>query len=79
MPRIACYLVQKFWKVVVEMGTMFTHLKYNNFDSFGVDYAEDVVKKINSLVPELDIRQGDVFLISRRRPITRWILVTWSN
>ena len=36
-------------------------LKYNNFDSFGVDYAEDVVKKINSLVPELDIRQGDVF------------------
>ena len=36
-------------------------LKYNNFDSFGVDYAEDVVKKINALVPELDIRQGDVF------------------
>ena len=36
-------------------------LQHNNFDSFGIDYAEEVVKKVKALVPDLDIRQGDVF------------------
>ncbi len=36
-------------------------LKHNNFNAFGIDYAEEVVKKVNSLVPDLDVRQGDVF------------------
>ena len=36
-------------------------LKQNNFDSYGIDYAEEVVKKVKALVPDLDIRKGDVF------------------
>ena len=36
-------------------------LNHNNFDAFGIDYAEELVAKVNKIVPNLDIRQGDVF------------------
>lgn len=35
-------------------------LKKNNYQSIGIDYAEQTVKEVSENYPELDIRQGDV-------------------
>ena len=35
-------------------------MKYWGYQAIGVDYAEDTVKKLNQIAPDLDIRKGDV-------------------
>ena len=35
-------------------------LKKNNYQSIGIDYAEQTVKEVSENYPQLDIRQGDV-------------------
>ena len=35
-------------------------LAYNGYDSYGIDFAKNTVKKINKILPELKIYHGDV-------------------
>ena len=61
-------ITQEFLKpeqgVVLEggcgMGMHVAALHYQGFGSIGVDFAPQTVAKLNSIMPELDIRKGDV-------------------
>ena len=36
-------------------------LRNNGYKAFGIDYAESTVRTVNKIVPNIDIRVGDVF------------------
>lgn len=42
-------------------GTYVYSLAHQGYDAYGVDYAEETIKKILGAMPELNVRPGDVF------------------
>lgn len=42
-------------------GSYVYSLTHQGYDAYGVDYAEQTIKKIRAAMPELNIRLGDVF------------------
>ena len=41
-------------------GTIVNALHHHGYDVYGIDYAEDTVKKINDHAPELKVQVGDI-------------------
>jgi SAM-dependent methyltransferase len=62
IPLIKKYLPKG--STVLEGGCgigQFVHaLKYNGFNAIGIDFASETIKAVKSIIPELDVRVGDV-------------------